>query len=302
MLLLVLLVACARPLAPGEWRESVPDAPCEARTVETDGMGSAAGLQRFDAAGRLIFGTTRLTYDGRGREYLTWDGPRLVRADSYYDQNFRRGICDACEEPATRTVARMTLDYDGDRLVHTDRIDREFHRDRRGGYVLRDRRHYTDDIAYDGDRLVRFHGTIRWDNHHPLSREGRLNTETLEWSGDRLVVYRWPPFVQRFTYDERGRLVSDALTSPDQNETSTWRYDAAGRLTARVWRGREWTWTYDDAGRLIRLDRGDGMSTVYSYTGTCAANLNAPALPTALGRARLVPCAQTPGALYDSCD
>jgi YD repeat-containing protein len=200
----------------------------------------------------------------------------------------------------------MTLAYDGDRLTHTDRTDHEFARDERGIYVMRERRSYSDDIAYDGDRVVGFHGAIRWDNHHPLERHGTLNTDTLEWSGDRLDAYRWPPFMQTFAYDDRGRLASERMTGPSTDATTTWSYDERGRLVSRVStstsRRYEWTWTYDDAGRVARSTSGEGSSIVYDYGASCPGNLDVPNLPTALGRAALVPCARSPGDLYNTCD
>src|SRR6202012_5603233 len=114
--------------------------------------------------------------------------------------------------------------------------------------------------------------------------------------GGQLVAYRSPPFVYTFAYDDRGRLAHETLTSPQENETSDWRYDAAGRLVSRISRGNEWTWTYDDAGRVIRSTNG-GSSKVYTYSAHCAAKLNVPALPTGLSRAHLVPCTQTAGDL-----
>jgi YD repeat-containing protein len=309
MLAVIAIAACTRPLAPGEWREQVPRAPCEVHIVDTDGNGSFDRIQRYDAGGHLVFGTTRLSYDGRGREYLTWDGPRLVRADSYDEREGGQEPCDlegGCDEPATRTIARMTLDYDGDRLTRTDRTDHEFDRDERGIYVLRERRYYSDDIAYDGDRVVGYHGTIHWDNHHPLERHNKLNTDTLEWSGDRLDTYRWPPFMQTFAYDDRGRLASERMTGPETDATTTWSYDESGRLFSRVTtstsRRYEWAWTYDDVGRVVRATSGSASSTVYTYGASCPAKLNAPALPTALGRAGLVVCARSPGDLYNTCD
>jgi YD repeat-containing protein len=277
--------------------------------VDTDGMGPFERVQRYDAAGRLVFGTTRLTYDGSGREYLTWDGPRLVGIDSYYAQGFRRGYCDVeggCDEPATRTIDHTSLSYDDGRLTDTDRRTLEFGHGDRGAWMLHDRRRYRDKIAYDGDRLVRFRGDIRWANGHPVERRNGKFESTFEWAGGRLAVYRWSGFTQAFAYDDRGRLASERMTGPNTDTTTTWSYDDAGRLASRVAtessRPYEWTWTYDAGGRVVRSTGGPATSTVYTYGASCPANLNAPALPTAPGRAGLVACARSPGDLYNTCD
>ncbi len=308
-LLLVTIAACTRPLAPGEWREHVPQAPCEVHSIYTDGMGPFAHVQRYDAAGHLVFGTTRLTYDGSGGEYLTWDGPELVRVDSYYAQGFRRGDCaveGGCDEPAARTIDHTSLAYEQGRLVGTDRTMLEFRLDERGAWMLHDRRRYRDDAEYDGDRLVRFRGDIRWANGHPVERRHGKFDDTFEWAGDRLVLYRWSGFAQAFAYDDRGRLASERMTGPNTDKTTTWSYDDAGRLVSRVATDAsgpyEWTWTYDDAGRVVRSTSGPASSIVYTYGASCPGKLDTPNLPTALGRAGLVVCARSPGDLYNTCD
>ncbi|HEY3806830.1 MAG TPA: RHS repeat domain-containing protein [Kofleriaceae bacterium] len=308
MLLWLMVAGCARPLAPDEWRETVPDAPCDVNIVNIDGMGAFERVARYDAAGHIIFGTTQLTYDGRGREYFRWDGPRLVHVDSYYDQDARRGDCDVeggCDEPATRTIDEMTLRYDGARLVGTDRTTLVFERDNRGAYVSSDRRHDREAMAYDGERLVGFRGTIRWAGGHPVERRNGTFDDTFEWHGDRLAAYRWASYLQTFAYDSLGRLANETLTGGAEHTTTAWSYDSTGRLVSRTEDGsdgrHEWTWRYDDAGRVVRFTNG-GATTDYAYGASCPAHLNAPITPTALARAKLVVCAQSPGDLYDTCE
>jgi YD repeat-containing protein len=303
-----MVAGCARPLAPDEWRETVPDAPCDVNIVNIDGMGAFERVARYDAAGHIIFGTTQLTYDGRGREYFRWDGPRLVHVDSYYDQDARRGDCDVeggCDEPATRTIDEMTLRYDGARLVGTDRTTLVFERDNRGAYVSSDRRPDREAMAYDGERLVGFRGTIRWAGGHPVERRNGTFDDTFEWHGDRLAAYRWASYLQTFAYDSLGRLANETLTGGAEHTTTAWSYDSTGRLVSRTEDGsdgrHEWTWRYDDAGRVVRFTNG-GATTDYAYGASCPAHLNAPITPTALARAKLVVCAQSPGDLYDTCE
>ena len=205
-----------------------------------------------------------------------------------------------------RTVDHTSLAYDRGRLAGTDRTTLEFRLDEHHAWMLHDRRRYRDDVAYDGDRLVRFHGDIRYDHGHPVERRHDRFDDTFEWTGDRLAVYRWSGFAQAFDYDDRGRLASERMIGPNTDTTTTWSYDDRGRLVSRVEtstsRRYEWTWTYDDAGRVVRWTSGEATSIVYTYDARCPGKLNTPSLPTALGRAGLVACARSPGDLYNSCD
>jgi YD repeat-containing protein len=292
-LVVVIASACmGRSLAPGEWREVPPAAPCEVRILETDGMGPYERFERYDGTGRLVFGTTRLTYDGRGFEYLTWDGRNVVRVDSYYDQDFRQGACaviGGCDEPARRTIDHTRYRYDRGRLVAAEDTTLEFRQDKDRAWKLHDRHTHGDDYAYDGDRLVRFGGDITYDNGHAAQRRHGKYVDTFEWQGDRLAMYRWSGYQQAFEYDDRGRLAREQLADPKDTDmgpkTTEWSYDDAGRLIARVETQaylrtdavsrHEWRWEYGDAGRMLRSS-ADATSKVYTYGASCPASLHAP--------------------------
>ncbi|HVV84737.1 MAG TPA: hypothetical protein VHE35_16845 [Kofleriaceae bacterium] len=320
--------AVGRPMAVGEWSEARPPegAMCEVGIHEVDGMGPYDRVQRFDAAGHLRYETTRLTYDGRGHEEVTWDaaGAHVVRVDSYYEQDARRGDCDdegGCDEPATRTIDHATWRWTarGDLARATSKTT-EFVDDRgTGGWKVS--AEHSEDHGYrrDHDVVVDTDDGLRFDaGGHPISRDhqgvGRRYRDTFEWNGDRLAVCRWMGYTQAFAYDANGRLVKQTLSRAhdeggDTGDTvDSWTYDGAGRLVvhARDESGgrehHEWTWSYDDAGRLAHFTNGPGSTKDYTYGPGCPANLNQPALPTALRQAGLGACVRSAGYSIDTCD
>ncbi len=304
-------------MAAGEWVEARPSGPCEVKIVETDGMGPYERAQRFDAGGHLLFATTRLTYDGRGYEYVTWDprGEHVVRVDSYYDQDARRGDCEVlggCDEPARRTIDHAAWRYDdGGALAADESSTDEFVSDRETRWKLASEHTTHHRYRRDHGLVVDERDDLRFDTAgHVTSREhdgmGRRNRDTFEWRGDQLAIYRWFDYTQSFYYDDRGRLAKQTLISKrDTDTTDTWTYDDAGRLTVHArdqYNGpehHEWTWTYDDAGRLAKSTNGPGSTAIYTYSGTCPANLDQPNLPSAL---RVTACIRSAGYSIDTCD
>lgn len=320
----LVLAGCATPhLTAAEWPTTRPAAPCEVTVVDTDGMGPFTRFERYDAAGHLVFSTTRLTYDGRGSEYLAWRGDQLVAVDTYYEQDFRQGNCDViggCDEPARRTVARTELAYRGTLLSQIDTRTRTFVMGATAGdWVQADRDHDATQYRWQGTDLVAVDDwTYSFRDGHPVSgqRSDRFKMHSsFEWSGDRLMTYRWFDYVQTFEYDDRGRLVREVLATPKdpRSETTitTWTYDGdrlVQTLRARSFPGattsqdNQWKYTYDDAQRLVRTESSPAVFQTRSYSASCPPNLAQPNLPSAPRRANLTPCIRTPGYAVNTCD
>lgn len=91
-------------------------------------------------------------------------------------------------------------------------------------------------LFYDHDRVARI--DLHWVTVRPGGR----------------TVGRVPTRID-FAYDARGRLIRERLTHPDDwIETTTYRYDEAGRVAARNNEDEDTTFTYRPDGRLVRVD------------------------------------------------
>lgn len=244
-LVVVLLSACAgRVMAPKDWRDQAPAAPCEVAETYTDAMATNTRISKYSGDGRLLFAQTQLTYDGHGFEHVTWNNGRVVRIDSYYENAFRQGLCDVeggCDEPAYRTVDTSTYRYDSSGRW-TD-VDHETVEYRQRGDAWVSHRSTDDEVryVYKSGRLVATKGNekggakLRWQNGHPVERQFDGRRSTYEWTNDRLVMYRWFDYAQSFEYDHAGRLVREVLASKSGEPTVTdWIYDAAGRVISET--------------------------------------------------------------------
>src|SRR5262249_16864756 len=148
-----------RMMAASEWSTQVPDAPCDVTMTYTDGMGSDTRHYRYDREGRLVYGETRLTYDGRGFEHLTWQGGQLLHVASYYEQAVRAGMCEVmggCDEPAYREIAHTDLAYAGGRLARESTETLSFHHPKgdAAAWQLVDRKGDGDDYEYNNGYLA----------------------------------------------------------------------------------------------------------------------------------------------------
>jgi YD repeat-containing protein len=318
--IVVALGACApHVMAPTEWSQTPPAAACEVVESYTDAMGTDRRISKYSDDGRLLFAQTRLTYDGHGFEHVLWKGGRVARIDTYYEQAFRQGFCDVeggCDEPASRTIERSDYHYDAaGHLTVLDHGKWEFSLD---GTRWIERRSDDDETryVYRKGQLVRIEGNemgdveLVWKQGHPVERRFDRRRSTYEWSGDRLVMYRWFDYEQSFEYDSAGRLVREVLASksdgPDNPTTTEWTYDADGRLTSEVRKtraeNRPMTWTYDDKGRVTSAAQDGRVNRTFEYGASCPANLRVVRPPSAEQRANLAPpCIRSPGYGYDNC-
>jgi YD repeat-containing protein len=315
--ILLALCACApHVMSATEWPSQPPAAPCEVVETYTDAMGPFRMVSRYDADAHLVYAENRLTYDGRGFEYLKWKNGRVVRIDSYNETAFREGNCDVeggCDEPASRTHERTGYRYDSaGRLIGVFTIKRSYAQ-RDGQWVETDEDDSELYYEYKNGKLVAKEGGemgdvhFTWKDGHPVQRKfGRL-VSRYEWNGDRLATYFWFDYVQTFAYDNQGRLVREVLESKsDSSPTTTdWTYDAAGRLTSetRTTRNesRPTTWTYDDHGRVLTAAQDGRVNRTFEYGAACPANLRVVRPPSAELRTDLGVCIRSPGYGYDNC-
>ncbi|HTL36570.1 MAG TPA: RHS repeat domain-containing protein [Kofleriaceae bacterium] len=317
--LLLAVGACApHVMGASEWpSDAPPAAACEVVETYTDAMGPDRRISKYDTDGHLVFAQTRLTYDGNGFEKLTWKNGRVARIDSFYENAFRRGDCDVeggCDEPAVRTIETSRYGYDSaGRLAITAYEKHEFHPNRaETRWIESDSEDRETSYEYEHGQLVAIEGgemgdvELAWKNGHPVRRRYDKRTSTYEWSGDRLVMYRWFDYEQSFQYDAAGRLVREVLADKDgPPQTTEWTYDADGRVTSETQttgtQVRPTVWTYDAQGRVATAAQDGRVNRTFEYGASCPANLRVVRAPTAEARAALGTCIRSPGYGYDDC-
>ncbi len=313
------LAACAPSvMAPAEWPEQPPATSCEVVETDVNPDHPDRRISRYDAVGRLVFAETR-SNEGRGFERLHWSSTRLVRVDSYHEQEYVVGNCDViggCDQPASRTREQSAYRYDSaGRLTAVDYAKRTY-RQRGSNWVEHDGAESERRYVYDGGKLVATEGgeqgdvTFAWQNGHPVRRRFNGRTSTYEWKDGRLVMYRWFDYAQSFEYDSLRRLVREVQISKSQGAnvptTTAWTYDAAGRVQSETYttpmQSRPTMWTYDDQGRVISQSNDGQVTRTWEYAASCPAKLRGIRPPSAERRSLLDTCIVSPANGYDSCD
>ena len=245
-----------------------------------------------DALGNI----TRFSTDGAGRRTRTTDPLGFITGTQYNGIDRVTQVTDARDkstqlayDPAGRLAAVTnargfaieSYGYDsGDRL--TSRTDAKL---KSTGYVydsagrlstMTDRRGQVMSYAYDGeDRVItitRPEGVTRF----TYDAAGRL-TEITDPAGTITYSYDAVDRLIRevqlaggvrseitYAYDALDRRISRSVDGV-ANETTTYGYDRANRLTSITYRGQTTTFEYDAAGRLTRKVLPNGLVQALAY-------------------------------------
>jgi len=217
-------------------------------TSTTDPLGHATGFG-YDAVNRPTTVTDALNhvwttaYDAAGQVFTQTD-PDGRLTTFLYDASGRLATVTRPVDagPGQYTVVGYTYD-DDDRVVAVEGSIA-------GGVGT---------LRYAYDALGRLTSSS-------VSNQGSKETTYYAYDPDGRVVLTIDPngFATRYSYDVRGRLVSQ--TAPPGGGTTSYAYDAASRLTSLTDPvGNVTSWTHDDAGRVATETDPLGKTTTYAY-------------------------------------
>jgi YD repeat-containing protein len=318
----LLLTSCATVLSGWKEKSTPPPHACTVREIHSDWE----GLQYYDAAGHLLFGQTRLTYDGGGFERFSWEGDRLKAIESFYEERETPDYTEGGSRayPVQRTHERAELEYNRAGQLRRVSWKKELYMDGDRGWEQDGTQYRQETFEYEGRFLARVRGgffgctrqRFEWKDGQLLRvfgvRSDRVPYATYEWENGQLAAYHQGTFfVTHYTYDPAGRLVREETSDLTGGQIPSsypfvkqWEYDAAGRVTRHTRTTSlagalaSIEWHYDAGGRLVEISSNGGVVR-YTYAGECDQVRLGPRPPNPLESA--MACIESPGGLYSGC-